>query len=412
MNVSVIGLGKLGLPIACALAARGVPVVGLDRKEQLLADLRRPTFFCVEPGVDFAAVSKIGQLTSEYRVAIGNSDLSLVIVPTPSKPNDQFDNEFVLSACAAIGKELFDKPTPHTVVIVSTVMPGSIDAEIRAELEQHSGKAAGKGFHLLYNPQFVALGTVIEDFTTPDVILIGRCNQSAMIDLLEVYDKVMHTLPRIAVTTAINAEIAKLGLNCAVSAKINFANHLARIAERIPGTDIDAITEVIGCDRRIGPGYLRAAVNYGGPCFPRDVRALATLDGSSYFDYIARANDESIERFIYGVSRILKDGTLGILGVPYKLESPVTDEALGWKLWCTLREKHRGCNDMFDRPETVIALSDVVVVCLPDPRYRDIPVATWMRQEKPRVVIDVWRELRFLDGIPGIDYIAVGVGPK
>jgi len=412
VNVSVIGLGKLGLPIAVAMSNAGIDVVGLDRDEDLLRRLREPTFVSGEPGVHFGTLKPI-QLTSEYRVAIGNSDLTLVIVPTPSDSNDQFSNDFVLNACSNIGRELGCKPGGHTVVIVSTVMPGSIDGPILEALKDGSRE---KVFNLLYNPQFVALGSVIRDFTTPDLVLIGQSKKSPVAPLLAMYDKVLHNLPQIAVTETVNAEVAKLALNCAVSAKITLANVLARVIERIPGADVDTVTDIIGCDHRVGKGYMRAAVNYGGPCFPRDVSAMATIDPTDFFGMVAQINRNSIDRFCFEVARALPSNTdrLGILGMSYKVGSDVTDEALGAKLATVFRSGGREVHDDYSEdPCEVVRKSDVIVVALDDPRYKQIPDEVWSPPiTDQKIVFDVWRLLPYLSKVRGIDYRPVGIGPR
>lgn len=406
MKIAVIGLGKLGLPIACALAEKA-EVIGVDRDPRV-AEAVADGVATSEPGVNIVSTSRIKHVTSCIAPAVAASEFSFVIVPTPSDDSGRFSNDYVLEACKEIGRGIISNRN-HTVVIVSTVMPGSIDNPIRLALEHASGVRAGEGFGLLYSPQFVALGEVIEGFTSPDLILIGRQGNSKVEGLLGVYDRILKSLPQIAVTTPINAELAKLALNCAIASKVHFSNQLARVVENVRGADVDVITDIIGTDRRIGKAYTRAGIMYGGPCFPRDVRALATLPGAIWFHRLSEHNEDSLERLISKVAGT--EGVVGILGYSYKVGSSVTEDAVGAALQDTLTTRGRTVHvDYMHTPEEVVNLSDVVVCALPDEHYRKVPTEVWMR--KPRVVFDCWRVLRHLDGIPGITYLPVGIGPK
>ena len=408
MKIAVIGLGKLGIPIACALAGK-CEVIGVDRNPRVLEVLADGGDVTSEPGVNVVTTSRIKQLMMDAAAAVAITDFSLVIVPTPSDRNGRFSNEHVLAACKEIGKGLITNQH-HTVVIVSTVMPGSMDGPIRLALEHASGQLAGDGFGLVYSPQFVALGSVIEDFTNPDLILIGKYGNSKAEGVIAMYDRILRCLPQIAVTTPINAELAKLSLNCAVASKIHFANQLARVVELIPGADVDVITDIVGTDRRIGKAYLRAGIMYGGPCFPRDVVALATLPGAVWFNRLAQHNEGSFLRLLSTVRGLR--GVVGILGAGYKVGSNVTEHAVGTMLQAALRSHGVEVHiDSRRTPEEVIALSDTVVVTLDDMEYRSIPREVWT--SKPRVVVDCWRTLQHLDGCHDhLTYIPVGIGPR
>lgn len=407
IRLSVVGLGKLGLPIACAFASKGVSVIGVDRDERVLESIKNSTP-TIEPGVTEEALNKISIVTTGYDIAIPNSEVTLVIVPTPSE-NMAFSNHFVLEACQQIGTQLAKKKGSHAVVIVSTVMPGSIDGPIRLMLESSSGKLAGEHFSLLYNPQFVALGSVYNDFMQPDMVLIGRSRLSSILDLVALYDRVLQGLPRYVVVDAVNAEVAKLSLNCYVSMKATFANHLARVVECIPGADVDRVTEIIGHDRRIGHDYLRAGIMYGGPCFPRDVMAMATLHGSHLFSLIDLLNDSSIRQLAKDV--LATTGDVGILGYPYKAGTLVIEGSPGAHLYRQIAAAKRTViADISMTPADVVDQSDVVVIVNQDQEYLEIPVEVW--GSKPRIVFDVWRTHRNLEAVAGIDYRPIGVGPK
>lgn len=407
MNIAVVGLGKLGLPIAVTLAERA-NVIGCDNNHNHLAALASGEFKTSEPGVDVHSLGRIKHYSAAINAAVAVSQFTFLIVPTPSDTNGRFADLHVLAACHEIGRGLRESPG-HTVVIVSTVMPGSTAGPIRLALEAASGLKAGRNFGLVYSPQMVALGSVIEDFTHPDLIIIGKYGDSLVEPLIQVYDRVLKSLPQIAVTTPINAELAKLSLNCAISAKLSFVNQLARLVERIPGADVDAITDIIGADRRIGRAYTKAGVMVGGPCFPRDLRAIATLPGGYWFHLLDYHNSDSLAAIVQTLKAT--KGTVGILGMSYKVGTDVREGALGTMLSEMLRAAGRTVVEESEGKacDEVVAASDVVVVTLPNDMYRGIAFETWSSKE--RVVIDCWRILRHLNVGTNITYIPIGVGP-
>src|SRR6185437_6603583 len=152
--------------------------------------------------------------------------------------------------------------------------PGATGGPIRAALEDASGKRAGTDFGLCYSPEFIALGSVIRDFLNPDFYLVGEFDQRSGDALDEVNRKICVRDPVVHRMSIENAEIAKIALNSYVTMKISFANTLADLCERIPGGDVDVVTDAIGSDARIGRKYLTGGLGFAGPCFPRDNVAL------------------------------------------------------------------------------------------------------------------------------------------
>ena len=228
-NISVVGLGRLGYPIAACIAAKGHDVVGVDLDTQTvhMVNSRRPVV--QEPGVHdllrkaggrFKAISDAGE-------AVLTSDVTLVVVPTPSEADGTFSTQYVLKACEAIAGGLAAKTTYHVVVLVSTVMPGGTGGEIRQILEQVSGKECGTEFGLGYVPSFVALGTVVRDFLNPDYLLIGESDARSGNLLEGLYKDVCENDPPVVRMNFVNAEVTKLATNAFVSTKITFGNMIA-----------------------------------------------------------------------------------------------------------------------------------------------------------------------------------------
>jgi UDPglucose 6-dehydrogenase len=279
MRISVIGLGKLGSPLAAVLASKGHDVIGVDtdaERVRMLASGKAPV---QEPHLQELIEAGKERLTAtvSYDDAVLASNLSFVVVPAPAGENGLFTNRNVVAATRAIGDSLRKKAVYHVVNVVTTVMPGSTAGEIKQALEKSSGRRAGDGLGLCYNPEFIALGSVVHDMLNPDFILLGESDSKAGDMVESLYRTVCNNQPPVRRMNLINAEIAKLSLNTYLTTKISYANMLAEMCERLPGADVDVVTSAIGLDTRIGGKNLQGATAYGGPCFPRDSIAFATL---------------------------------------------------------------------------------------------------------------------------------------
>jgi len=190
-------------------------------------------------------------------------------------------------------------------------------------------------FGLCYNPEFIALGSVIYDMLNPDMILIGESDQrsGALLELL--YAGVCDSQPKIRRMNYVNAEVTKISVNTFVTTKISYANMLAQVCETLPGADADVVTAALGCDTRIGPKYLKGALGYGGPCFPRDNAAFAAMARTNGVPaLLAEATDEvnrnqapRLAKMI--LSQLPEGGTAGILGLSYKPDTNVIEESQG-----------------------------------------------------------------------------------
>jgi UDPglucose 6-dehydrogenase len=278
-DVSVIGLGKLGLPLSVAFADRGISVIGVDNVPGVVEAVNARVPHIYEPKLQtFLNLAGDRLLaTSDLHDAVQRTPISIVLVPTPSDDDGWFSLRYVLEVCAELGQAIRDKGRYHLVVISSTVMPGSCDGEIKAVLEKASRDKINKSWGLCYCPEFVALGDCIAGFKRPDFVLIGQSDKLAGDVLESLYIRFVPPGTPIERMALINAELAKISLNCYVTTKISFANQVAEICEKLPGADVDTVTNAIGNDRRIGKRYLKGATGYGGECFPRDVRAMLAL---------------------------------------------------------------------------------------------------------------------------------------
>src|SRR5437588_2065806 len=415
-TISVIGLGKLGSPIAACFAARGFQVIAVDIDAQKVDAIGRGVPPVHEPGLAELLQESKGRLlaTQDTEAAVRDSEATFIVVSTPSEADGGFSLRHAIATCEAIGRALHNKVSYHLIVLTSTVMPGSTGGEIKSALERASGKRCGKDFGLCYSPEFIALGTVIRDFYHPDFLLIGESDPTAGDLLADIYVRTCKNSPSIARMNFINSEITKLAVNTYITTKISYANMLARLCEKLPEADVNVVTDALGLDTRIGPKYLKGTVSYGGPCFPRDNRALAALAtrvGAS--SGLAEATDILNRRQIKSLSELVKShhsgaDSIGILGLTYKPDTDVVEESFGLLLAQELSAANlpvivydpsadavrvsSGCKNVRIAPsaQECIAESGVVVLATPWKEFRELPASAWVvpAQGAPRIVID------------------------
>jgi UDPglucose 6-dehydrogenase len=436
VRVCVVGLGKLGSPLAACLASKGLTVIGVDHDQHKVDAVNRKQAPVNEPGLAELLCQTQGRLSAiaDVESAVSQTDITFIVVSTPSDPAGGFSLRYVEPVCQAIGKALTKKSDYHLVCLTSTVMPGTTGGPVRELLEQVSGKKVGAEFGLCYSPEFIALGSVIRDFLNPDMLLIGESDTHAGDVLQSLYAQVCENKPSIARMTFVNAEITKLAVNTYVTTKISYANMLARICERLPGANVDVITSALGLDTRIGGKYLKGALSYGGPCFPRDNLALAQLaqqlgvppDLAQTVDRFNRLQVPWLADLVQHRTR----SAAGILGLTYKAGTDVVEEAAGFLLAKELAR--RGVKVLVFDPaygrqspapvhENIcfapsaadcITGSDVVVLATSWPEFNNIPKDLWARNghQEPRTVIDCWRTFKFLHDEPGVRYLGLGLG--
>jgi UDPglucose 6-dehydrogenase len=356
--------------------------------------------------------------TLDVNEAIEKSDASFVIVPTPSDSSGFFSNRFVLQSMESLGKAIRNKSGYHMVVITSTVMPGTTGGEIKAALERASGRKVGPDLGLCYNPEFIALGSVVRDMLFPDSILIGESDTKAGDLLQTIYLQMCEKKPPVQRMNFINAELTKISVNTYVTTKISYANMLADICDRLPGADVDVVTKALGADTRIGPKYLKGAMGYGGPCFPRDNVAFAALARkigarADVAEATDRINNYQIDRLAGLVAKFAKPGTrITILGLSYKPQTPVVEESHSVKLAARLADagyvvavhdplaQEAAVNALGDKVvvaptlEGAVRGCDLLIVATGWPDYKAIDPAWIKRSNGDRLtILDLWRTL-------------------
>jgi len=432
--VSVIGLGKLGACIAACFAHKGFSVIGADVSAKTVELINQQKPPVTEPQLTEMMAGLEGRLraTDDVAEAVIASDLTLIVVPTPSTAEGGFSIDYVVEAARSIGRGLKAKQGYHLVVLTSTVLPGSTEYGMIPVLERESGKRCDVDFGVCYSPEFIALGQVIKDFLNPEFLLIGEHDERAGEQLAAAYLAVCDNTPKIARMNIVNAELTKISVNAYVTMRISFANMVASLSEQLPGGDVDTVTGALGLDTRIGSRYLKGAVAYGGPCFPRDNQALAYLArqlgpsgalAEAVHAYNATSNERLAERVLEVVP---KGGSVAVLGLSYKPDSNVIEEAPGFLLARNLAESgakvtvhdpmamesvKKVLGDRVQYAKTVeeaIDANDVVVITNPDRAYAAIDLASVPRST---IVIDAWRLLRKqAEAGRFTNYVGLGLG--
>lgn len=266
-NITVIGVGRLGLCLALGLEKAGHTVLGVDTSSQYVSKLNEKTLSSQEPSVaEYLQLSQNFRATTSLTEGLKFSDVYFIVAPTNSIPGLETYDHTILSN---ILKEIDNHQVSNKhIIICSTIFPGYIRNTANPLISNCQNT------DISYNPEFIAQGNIIYGLLNPDIVLIGEGSTAAGDFLSDIYKNMCTNTPHIARMSPDSAEIAKLALNCFVTAKIAFANLIGDIADETPGADKYVILSTIGKDKRIGSQCLLPGFGFGGPCFPRDNRAL------------------------------------------------------------------------------------------------------------------------------------------
>lgn len=421
--------------MAAAFASRGLNVIGVDVNEQSVELVNQGKAPVQETDLEKYISENTERIraTLSHEDAILNSDVSFVIVPTPSDENGSFSLQYAAWAYKEIGKAIAKKDGYHNVVLTSTVLPGATRYGLLPILEKESGKKAGEDFGVCYSPEFIALGSIIRDFLSPDFTLLGELDAKCGKQVEEIYKRVMLNDAPCKRMSLENAELTKISVNTFVTTKITFANMLADLCEKIPGGDIDVVTDALGTDSRIGRKYLTGAIGYGGPCFPRDNVALSyiakALDSRTELAETTDSyNRKMSEKIAEKLRSFIKPGeTVAVLGLAYKPMSHVVEESPGVYLADTLSKagarvvaydplanktanaELKGSVVILNSLQECLDQADVVLITTTDEEFKNLKVDNFNTEAKTVTVVDFWRILtKELAETEKIRYIGIG----
>ena len=368
--------------------------------------------------------AKAGHLhaTTSAEEAVTQTDLSLICVGTPSLESGALDTQYAKRVMAQIGQVLKKISKSHTIVVRSTLLPGTTRTQLLPILEAESGKKDGAGFSLAYNPEFLREGSAVRDFYEPPKTVVGALREEAAKEVARIYQDI----PGPVFLTAIEeAEMVKYADNCFHALKVVFANEIGAVAKKL-GVDSHRVMEIFVEDTKLNlsPYYLKPGFAFGGSCLPKDVRALTARARElnvaiPMLSSLMTSNREHVQR---AVKVILdrKKKKVGILGLAFKAgtddlrESPMVElveTLIGKGYQIKIFDKNvslarlRGANRAFiektlphlaellcETAQEILDHSEVIVVANPDPDY--LPILAEVRDEQ--VVFDLVRIVREL----------------
>lgn len=390
MNVGVIGLGKLGAPLAATLADKhNVWAFDLDR--DAVKRLEMPVHEFTEPDVRGALLKAhaTGQIHPCYEVRplVEEAEVIFIIVPTPSNPDGSFSTVYVRQAISNALVHV-DDDMSRTLVIVSTLSPGTCDEQLQPMLAEYPYVS------LVYNPTLIAINTVMRDLAYPDVTLLGARQPIDADKVLDVWWEVAATPHKWHVGSFAEIELAKLSINAYVTLKLTFANRVGWMCHKL-GANVDTVLNAIGDDKRIGRGYLKAGGSFGGPCFPRDNRAFQQAAGG--VPTLATEVESLNALHATEIAQLAMPDSCRfiVLGMEYKDGVSLEERSFGHDVERELLK--RGGVD-------VERLEDAEVVILAQPHQ-----SFDCDKLKPGVrVVDVWRAYRDLGKDENVDYVPFG----
>jgi UDPglucose 6-dehydrogenase len=326
MNISVIGTGYVGAVTGACLAELGhnITFVGRDQKKlDVISSGKSPIF---EPGLDALLLKNLERIrtTSDISEAVHKTGLTFICVGTPSKEDGSIDLSQIDTVAHAIGQTLQADSAHHTIIVKSTVLPGTTETLVIPILEKESGKKPFTEFGVASNPEFLKEGTAVEDFFHTDRVVIGTNDQrtKTILDLL--YQPL--NVPIFA-TTIRTSEMIKYASNAFLATKISFANEIGNICKKM-GIDSYEVFRGVGLDQRIGHQFFRTGIGFGGSCFPKDVRALVVHARKvgvepRILNAVMETNDDQPGRMVTILKQHMdvSGKTIGILGLAFKPDS-------------------------------------------------------------------------------------------
>jgi GDP-mannose 6-dehydrogenase len=334
-TVSVFGLGYVGCVSAACFAKQGHTVVGVDVSTAKVEKLNAGKSTILEVGIGELVAEMVasGRLraTTDVADAVRSSEVSLICVGTPSRPNGSIDLQYIERVCTEIGTTLRTIDRWHTIVIRSTVLPGTMDGVVIPALERASGKQFGQGFGACSNPEFLREGSSIKDFYAPPFTLIGAHeprSAEAVRALYEGIDAPVH------VAAMGVAETVKYACNSFHAVKVTFANEIGGVCKAV-GVDSHEVMRIFCEDTKlnISAAYLRPGFAFGGSCLPKDVRALTykarQLDVDAPMLAAALESNRKLIERAYGTIVGTGARRIGVLGMSFKAgtddlrESPI-----------------------------------------------------------------------------------------
>lgn len=395
MHVSVIGTGYVGLVTGACFAEFGVDVTCVDVDREKIERLKEGVVPIYEPGLEQLVVKNMqaGRLhfTTDIRQAVEQSLVIFLAVGTPPKDDGSADLSFVETAARSIAEHM----NGYKVIVTKSTVPIGTGEHLRKLIREHQKKSSN--FGMVSNPEFLREGAAINDFMRPDRVVIGSSDEEAIAIMRDLYRPLYLIETPFVTTTLEGAELAKYAANAFLATKISFINEIANLCDEI-GCDVHDVAKAMGMDRRIGNKFLHPGPGFGGSCFPKDTRALASVARrfnaeSRIVDAVIDVNQRQRERMIPKIEKLvgdLKGKTIAVLGLAFKPETNDMREAPSVEIIRGLME--RGASVRAYDP---VAMEEAKKV-LPDIAYAEDEYET-VEGADALVFMTEWNQFRALD---------------
>ena len=350
MNIGVIGLGKLGCSMFAAFSASGNFVYGYDINPTTRDNLRNKLNPVEETGLKEELIKGYEnyKVVEEVSEVIEKSEVTYVIVPTPSLADGTFNTNYLEEVILKL-KDVNCSCKDKLLVITSTVLPGDTRSKLITKVRNEKNQISKIKF--CYSPEFIALGSVLHDLKNPDFLLVGEespysANNHISAMMTIVSDKNI-PVRRMSIESA---EMAKIAINSYITSKISFANAIGLTADSIENCCSNDVLSAIGSDSRIGNKYLSKGLGFGGPCFPRDNRAIQqVINRTSGLEYELPLDNEKFNAKLpnYYANKIIQKCNeenivnIVIVGITYKDGSYLIEESQAYAIAQSLSEKFK-----------------------------------------------------------------------
>jgi UDPglucose 6-dehydrogenase len=332
MHIAVIGTGYVGLVTGACFAEFGVDVICVDVDEEKIAQLTKGVMPIYEPGLEqiVAKNTQAGRLkfTTDVGHAVQQSLVIFLAVGTPPKPDGSPDLSFVESAAGSVADHMND----YKVIVTKSTVPIGTGEHIRELI--NTRKKTKANFGVVSNPEFLREGAAINDFMRPDRVVLGSRDEEAIAIMKDLYRPLYLIEAPFVITSLEAAELTKYAANAFLATKVSFINEIANLCDKI-GCDVHDVARAIGMDKRIGSKFLHPGPGFGGSCFPKDTRALASVArhydcSSRIVDAVIEVNQNQSEQMMIKIRKLvdsLNGKTIAVLGLAFKPETDDMREA-------------------------------------------------------------------------------------
>jgi UDPglucose 6-dehydrogenase len=403
MNLSVIGSGYVGTTIAACFADFGHDVVNIDIDEEVVETINSGTPPIHEEGLPELVSKHAGEqgsgrlrATTNYD-SILDTDATFLCLPTPQNDDGSIDLSIMEAGATQLGQTLGTTEDWHTVVVKSTVVPGTTENVITPILEEECGKTAADDFGVGMNPEFLREGTAVQDFMNPDKIVLGADDDRALADMHDIFDPLItKTDAPVVETDTRTAEMIKYANNSFLASKISLINDIGNICKEY-GIDAYEVADAIGLDDRIGEKFLRSGLGWGGSCFGKDVAAISAAAREhdyepAMLDATVEVNERQPQRLLSLMDKHVdvEGKRVAVLGLAFK---PGTDDIRNSRAIPVIEGLQK-------RGATVVAYDPVAAEdmreCFPDISYAS-SASTALDDATAALVVTDWEEISELD---------------